>query len=79
VHLLDLRGNKMAQGNDHQVGGVFYPTSLWDIGETLRDEFVISLPPNLARGTYQLLVGMYRPPDAEMLGEPVVIGTVEIH
>jgi len=76
VHLLDASGNKIAQGNDHQGGGVYYPTSMWDIGETLRDEQVITLPPNLAPGKYRLLVGMYRQPDSEMLGEPVEIGTV---
>lgn len=77
VHLLDSRGNKIAQGNDHQVGGEFYPTSLWESGEILRDEFGISLPPNIAPGKYQLLVGMYRSSDGERLGEPVVIGVTE--
>ena len=78
AHLLDSNGKKIAQGNDHQVGGEFYPTSLWDAGETLRDEFVISLPPNIVQGDYRLLVGMYRSSDGEMLGEPVVVGGVEI-
>ncbi len=78
VHLLDSRGNKIAQGNDHQVGGEFYPTSLWEPGEILRDEFVISLSSNLAPGNYQLLAGMYRATDGEKLGAPVIIGTVEI-
>ncbi len=78
VHLLDANGNKVAQGDDHPVGGEFYPTSLWQVGETLRDEFMIPLPSNLAHDTYRLLVGMYHPPGGEMLGEPVMIGTVEI-
>jgi len=76
VHLLDARGNKVAQGNDHPVGGEFYPTSLWQVGEILRDEFVITL--NLAPGIYQLLGGMYHKLDGEMLGEPVIVGAVEI-
>ena len=76
VHLRDARGEKIAQGNDHQPGGAFYPTRLWEAGETLRDEFVISLPPNLARGEYTLVGGMYAQPDGEALGEPVVIGQV---
>jgi hypothetical protein len=78
AHLLDAHGNKVAQGNDHQVGGEFYPTSLWDVGETLRDEQVIALPPNSAPGSYRLLVGMYHQPDLEMLGEPVEIGAVDV-
>jgi hypothetical protein len=38
-----VHGAKAAQGDDHQVGGDYYPTSLWQIGETLRDEHVVSL------------------------------------
>ncbi len=78
VHLLDARGNKVAQGNDQPVGGSFYPTSLWQVGEVLRDEFVIPLPSNLAHDTYRLSVGMYSQPDGEMLGEPAIVGVVEI-
>ena len=77
VHLLDAAGNKVAQGSDHQVGGEFYPTSMWQIGETLRDEQTISLPGNLS-GKYTLLVGMYRQSDSEMLDEPAVIGTIQV-
>ena len=78
VHLLDARGNKIAQGNDHQVGGVYYPTTLWEIGETLRDEFVITLPPHFAVGSYTLVAGMYASPEMEMLGEPVAIGVIQM-
>ncbi|MCX7840752.1 MAG: hypothetical protein N2559_15060, partial [Anaerolineae bacterium] len=78
VHLLDARGNKVAQGNDHQVGGVFYPTTLWEIGEILRDEFVITLPPDFVSGTYTLVAGMYASPEMEMLGEPVVVGMIRV-
>jgi hypothetical protein len=78
VHLLDANGNKIAQGNDHQVGGEFYPTMLWDVSETLRDEHLIVLPPNLAAGNYRLIVGMYAQPDMQMLGESVEIGTVAL-
>jgi hypothetical protein len=73
VHLLDANGNKIAQGSDHQVGGDFYPTSLWQIGETLRDEFIIAAPVNLSNGPYQVLAGMYRSSDSEMLGAPVIV------
>jgi len=78
VHLLDASGSKIAQGNDHQVGGEFYPTSMWDAGETLRDEQAITLPQNVVPGTYRLLIGMYFAPDMERLGEPVEIGTVQL-
>jgi hypothetical protein len=78
VHLLDPRGSKIAQGNDHPVGGAFYPTTLWDVGETLRDEFTIAMPPNLAPGVYTLVTGMYALPDFELIGDPVAFGYVEI-
>ncbi len=71
VQLFDARGGKIAQGNDHQVGGEFYPTSLWEAGEILRDEYVLLLPPESVPGTYHLFVGMYRSSDLESLGEPV--------
>lgn len=58
MHLISVHGGKAAQSADHQVGGDLYPTSLWQIGETLRDEHIIPLdavPP----GTFRLFVGMY--------------------
>ncbi len=76
VHLLDARGKKIAQGNDHRVGGDFYPTSQWLPSETFRDEHSMTLPPNLARGNYRLVVGMYD--ESGSIGEPVEIGQVEI-
>jgi hypothetical protein len=78
VHLLDDRGGKVAQGNDHQVGGEYYPTSMWNVGETLRDEQTIALPPNLTPGVYHFVVGMYAQPDLQMLGAPVEIGTIDL-
>jgi transmembrane protein TMEM260 (protein O-mannosyltransferase) len=58
VHLLSVHGGKAGQGNDHLVGGDYYPTSIWQIGETLRDEDVIPLE-DIPAGTYRLFVGMY--------------------
>ncbi len=78
VQLVDSKGAKVAQGNDHQVGGDYYPTSLWQTGETLTDVQSISLPPNLEPATYRLITGMYSQPDQEPLGEPVELGTVTI-
>ncbi len=76
VQLMD-QGRKVAQGNDHQMGGVFYPSSQWSVGETVRDEQTIPLTPSL-RGLVHIVVGMYRYPDLEPLGEPVEIGTVDL-
>ncbi len=60
VQLLDATGAKIAQGQDHPVGSVFYPTGLWRPGEMLRDVFTLTLPANLQPGAYTLTTGMYR-------------------
>lgn len=56
VQLLDANDEKLAQ-DDHQPGGVYYPTSRWKPGETLLDSHVVTLPADQQPTT--LLVGMY--------------------
>ncbi len=75
VQLVDANGVKVAQGNDHQLGGDYYPTSMWNVGEYLRDEQHIPLPTGSPSGPYHLLIGMYRQPDMEPLGNPVELGS----
>ena len=70
VHLLDAEGRKVAQ-SDHLPGGVYYPTSLWQPGETLLDVHRLSLPEVLGPAPHMLLVGFYRQPSLERLGEPL--------
>lgn len=80
VHLLDAEGQKAAQ-SDRQPGGVYYPTTLWQPGERLRDEHALTIPADAAPGVYQLLVGMYafaEDGSLEPLGEPVITGEVAI-
>ncbi len=78
VHLVDERGQKIAQGTDHQAGGEFYPTTMWQPGEALRDGQSIVLPPGVALKEYRLVVGMYRQREMQALGEPLEIGTVDL-
>lgn len=75
VHLV-RGGVKIAQGNDHQAGGEFYPSSMWPVGEIVRDEQVLALPAGIGPGPATLFAGMYRYPEMEMLGDPVPIGTI---
>ncbi len=77
VHLVNEEGQRLA-GSDHQPGGDFYPTSLWQPGETLLDRHVFTVPPQTPVGRYRLLVGMYAYPSLEPLGQKVFIGQVEI-
>jgi len=72
VHLLDEEGQKVAQ-SDHLPGGVYYPTSLWQPGETLLDVHRLVLPEALGPPPHTLLVGFYRQPSLERLGEPLRI------
>lgn len=58
VHLLDAGGKIIAQA-DHQPQGGQYPTSIWDVGEQVDDDFSLVLPPNLPGGQYQLEIGWY--------------------
>lgn len=72
VHVLDSRGEKIAQ-HDAPPGGVYYPTSLWQPGEILRDRHVIHLPERLSAGPYALRIGLYTRPDLSLLGEPLLL------
>ncbi len=80
VHLIDGTGQPVAQ-SDHQPGGVFYPSTLWQPGEQLRDDHTLTIPAGTPPGVYRLLVGLYALlPDGSLqpLGEPVVAGQVAV-
>ncbi len=72
VHVLDGAGEKIAQ-HDAPPGGVYYPTSLWQPGEVLRDRHRVSLPGSLPAGPYALRIGLYRGPELTHLGEPLTV------
>jgi 4-amino-4-deoxy-L-arabinose transferase-like glycosyltransferase len=80
IHLLNAEGHVVAQ-IDHQPGGVYYPTTLWQPGERLRDDHLLTIPADAPEGVYSLLAGMYAlSGDGTLLplGEPAVIGQVGI-
>jgi hypothetical protein len=62
VHLLDAAGGIVAQGDGVPVNGR-YPTSAWEVGESIIDSHLIALPPDLPDGKYRLIVGLYDPID----------------
>lgn len=78
VQILAPNGDKIAQ-SDHQPGGVYYPTHLWQPGETLRDRHTLILPADAPAGPYQLHIGMYRLIDGEIvtLGSATLATTIE--
>ncbi|MDM8527546.1 glycosyltransferase family 39 protein [Anaerolineales bacterium HSG24] len=59
VHLRDFNGDTLAQIDSQPIQG-HYPTSHWQIGETIIDPISLPLPENLPTGDYQIFVGMYR-------------------
>ncbi len=62
VHLLDADGTKVAQADlPPQAGN--YPTSIWDAGEQVRDEYVLPFPASVQR----VIVGLYRAETGERL------------
>lgn len=77
VHLVDEAGNGITQ-SDHVPGEVYYPTSLWRPGETLRDNHLLTLPQGLPPGNYRLLVGMYDSESHEPLGQATFAGQVAV-
>ncbi|MCS7261131.1 MAG: hypothetical protein NZ765_10180, partial [Anaerolineae bacterium] len=52
---------------DNQPQGGRYPTSRWEIGQTVVDRYVLVLHHNAPRGEYYLLVGMYKLASGERL------------
>ncbi len=64
VHAVDSDGKILAQA-DHEPQARNYPTSLWDVGEEIRDEYVLPLK---ASDSYRIELGMYRPDTDERLG-----------
>ncbi|MBI3914139.1 MAG: glycosyltransferase family 39 protein [Chloroflexi bacterium] len=67
IHLLDNNGAVRAQ-IDAQPRGGNYPTSIWDAGEVVRDDYVLNLPNDLAPGDYRISLGLYQFPSLARLG-----------
>lgn len=82
VHLVDASGKTVAQKDDQPQGGA-YPTSFWDVGETVGDEYPVAIPRELAPGDYRIEIGIYRASDNTPLplrtgGNAFDLGTVHV-
>lgn len=58
THLIDEEGNIWGQMDRQPVEGD-YPTSFWDIGEIIEDEYTLAINEDAPAGQYLLEVGMY--------------------
>ena len=80
VHLVTSEGQGITQ-SDHQPGEDFYPSSYWQVGEILRDQHTLMIPPDAPPGQYQLRVGMYyqpKPCELKGMGQGEVIGLLTL-
>jgi hypothetical protein len=73
VHVLDSRGERVAQGDGPPATGIL-PTTQWREGDLVLDVRRVRLPEGLPPGPYTLAVGMYRWPSLERLPLTVASG-----
>jgi hypothetical protein len=62
AHLLGADGQLAAQYDAPPLDGL-YPTSRWIKGDRIEQRIELRVPPDVAPGTYELVVGMYTYPD----------------
>ena len=79
VHLVDANGKIIAQQDAQPQHGA-YPTSFWDAGEIVVDEYTFVVPRDAPPGDYQIEIGIYRASDGTRLltrdGDHIVLGSV---
>jgi hypothetical protein len=66
IHLTDPQGHIWGQKDNPPVDG-FYPTTAWEAGEIVRDQYDLSISPDTPPGQYQIEVGMYLAETGERL------------
>ncbi|HUX76927.1 MAG TPA: DUF2723 domain-containing protein [Anaerolineae bacterium] len=77
VHLLDEGGQAISQ-SDHRPGQQYYPSSLWQPGETLLDVHALSIPANEGANAVSLVAGAYEYPSLVPLGSALSVGELPI-
>ncbi len=67
-------------GKDSPPGNGSLPTTAWQPGWRILDEYQITLPANLPAGDYELVFGLYAPDGARLptTGTPATLGTVTV-
>ncbi len=87
VHLVDGKGHIWGQKDNPPVDG-FYPSTKWQAGEVVRDQYDLLISPDTPVGDYKINVGMYRAETGERLpvlsdskvvqDDKVILGSVEV-
>ena len=78
IHLRRPADNQNVAQADGPPLNNWYPTSWWEAGETVADQHVFTLPPDIPPGRYRLVVGWYDPVTGERLGSEHALGDVEV-
>ena len=73
VHLLDEGGRPISQ-SDQRPGQEYYPSSMWQPGETLLDVHVLPVPAETEAGVVTLVAGAYEHPSLAPLGDALTLG-----
>ena len=61
VHIEDAEGRMERLNVDHKTVNGQYPTNAWKVGETVKDEFQIYLPPGAQARAINVLLGLWNP------------------
>jgi len=87
THLIDDEGEIWAQVDDQPLGGD-YPTSFWNPGQVIEDQYELTLESDIPAGEYEVEVGFYLAPTGErlavlddagqMLDNRVSLGPIEV-
>jgi|GEM_PF-4668186 len=75
VHVVDAQGQLVNQKDNDPVDG-FYPTSLWQAGQIIRDQYAIPFLDDSGAAAAGLRIGMYLPSTGERL--PVTLANGEM-
>jgi hypothetical protein len=71
LQLLDGKGNILVT-QQARPASVNYPTTNWELGEIVRGQYDIFIPPQAPKGTYRLKGQLARQPGGEVLRSPWV-------
>jgi len=58
VHFID-ENNKLIFQQDHEPAYGIYPTSAWNPGDIIKEEYDVMLPTSVVEGTYNIKIGLY--------------------
>lgn len=77
VQIFDPAGNKVAQ-RDMVLANGLYRQEDWHTGEVILDRHLLTLPPWLPPGEYEILVSLYETRKMRVLGPRLHVGTIAV-